>query len=859
MPEHATIPPPRRSDLIIRPLGDDGRFVVKDPQAGTFFMLGVQECFLLACLDGQRDSREICEAFEKEFGEPLTEQDLEGFLQLARERRLLDANGSPGGEGSQPHLQSPPSDEHTEAAVDATSAAESPTSSADKSLRAADSTDGRTAQAGLAVKALRILFWRKKLVDPDRLFTWLEPKLRPLWTRGFLWISAASIVTAIVLMWLDREIFYSGFTRAQQWQTIVVCIALLLAVTVCHEFAHGLTCKHFGGSVHDMGFLLLFFLPAFYCNVSDAWLFREKWKRLLVTFAGSYFELFLWSLAVFVWRISATDTMINYVMWVLITLSGARVLFNFIPLIRLDGYYLLSDLLEIPNLRSRGIQYATGHLRSWLWGAPKPAKDPRGRALTIYGSISFVWSLLFLTAMTVGIGKLAYKFLGWPGVGLAVVAGGLPLFGLVRLTTAGEVKQMLAKRRGRASFWLLVLLAAGVGLFIVPMPDRVGGTFYVRPLQHAELRAPVAGFIRDVPHGEGDRLKKGDLVVRLEIPDLDTRIAQKQAELREAEAKLKLLEAGPRAEEVEEARNRVERARRWRDLAQEQLEADREIQKRTLAELDAQIEQRRAEMEFEKTMLESIRVLAAGGNVTDAELAEQRKRYEVSRAMLAQAEARRRVQELQGVRESEEELTMREHRLAEAEEALRLLTAGARPEEIDAQRSRIVRLEEDLKHLRSISEKLAIRSPIDGVVMTPRLREKIGNYVTEGALICIVEEPTALEVEIGVPEREAARLEKGQDVELKVLALPFHTFETTVEHISPTAFTTAAQAATTPSEHVPNRETLVTVRCPLHSAEDIARLRPGLTGYARIYCGWRPIGLLMAERSLRYVRTEFWW
>src|SRR5438046_9204355 len=88
---------------------------------------------------------------------------------------------------------------------------------------------------------------------------------------------------------------------------------ILLSVIVAHEFGHGVTCTHIGGEVHEMGFAMIFLMPAFYCNVSDAWLFPERSKRLWVGFAGPYFELFLWSLAVLTWRMTEPDTWINFV------------------------------------------------------------------------------------------------------------------------------------------------------------------------------------------------------------------------------------------------------------------------------------------------------------------------------------------------------------------------------------------------------------------------------------------------------------------------------------------------------------------------------------------------------------------
>src|SRR5262249_17827770 len=141
-----------------------------------------------------------------------------------------------------------------------------------------------------------LLFWRKSLFDPDRLFTRLEPYLRFLGTRTFLFVSVGGILAAAVLVWANHRELGSGFTHVQRWQTWALAWVTLLAATALHECAHGLTCKHYGGEVHEVGFLLLFFMPCFYCNVSDAWLFPQQSKRLWVTFAGGYCDLCVWAL-----------------------------------------------------------------------------------------------------------------------------------------------------------------------------------------------------------------------------------------------------------------------------------------------------------------------------------------------------------------------------------------------------------------------------------------------------------------------------------------------------------------------------------------------------------------------------------
>src|SRR5262249_25651903 len=159
-----------------------------------------------------------------------------------------------------------------------------------------------------------------------------------------------------------------------------------------HEFAHALTCKHFGGEVHEMGFMMMYLQPAFYCNVSDAWLFPEKSKRLWVDFAGPYFELFLWALATLTWRLTDGDTGIHHAALVLVAITGLRTFLNFNPLIKLDGYYLLSDYLGMPNLRKRSFAYVGGLLRRI--GGRKPSavevSARERRIFLLYGTTAWL-------------------------------------------------------------------------------------------------------------------------------------------------------------------------------------------------------------------------------------------------------------------------------------------------------------------------------------------------------------------------------------------------------------------------------------------------------------------------------------
>ena len=187
---------------------------------------------------------------------------------------------------------------------------------------------------------------------------------------------------------------------------------------------------HFGpnfthGEFHELGFMLLYFQPALYCNVSEAWLFPEKYKRVWVSFAGAYFELFLWAIATLVWRLTETDTSLNFFSLVVMATSGIKTLFNLNPLLKLDGYYLLSDYLEMPNLRKRSFRYVGAMIKRLLGSGRDRVQEatPRERRIyVLYGLAATAFSIWFLGFVILNLGGALmgqYQAIGLAAFGAA--------------------------------------------------------------------------------------------------------------------------------------------------------------------------------------------------------------------------------------------------------------------------------------------------------------------------------------------------------------------------------------------------------------------------------------------------------
>src|SRR5947207_9056498 len=352
-----------RSDLLISRQGtaDKPIFVIKDPASGRFFRFGETEHFIAQQLDGATSPETVRERVAERFGISLPPEVLDQFV--VRLRTLGLVTDRPPEADFQPH---------------------------------APRRIGGD-----------VFYIRFKAFDPDRFFSRLVNRIQFLFTPAFVVTSAALIVFALGLTALNWAEMSQELVGLINFESLLLLWVTVLLVVTLHEFAHGLTCKHFGGHVHEVGFLLIYFQPAFYCNVSDAWLFPEKSKRLWVTFAGAYFEMFLWALSTVIWRLTDFDTTLNHLALVVTATSAVKSLFNLNPLIKLDGYYVLSDYLEIPNLRRRAFQYLGAFAKSPVGVAPAwlrqvPARERR--IYLVYGLLAGSYSYWILALVAVNVG-----------------------------------------------------------------------------------------------------------------------------------------------------------------------------------------------------------------------------------------------------------------------------------------------------------------------------------------------------------------------------------------------------------------------------------------------------------------------
>ncbi|HYY60468.1 MAG TPA: PqqD family peptide modification chaperone [Burkholderiales bacterium] len=768
-------------------------FVLKDPASGRIFRLPETAYFIARQLDGETAPDDIRRRFEEKFGAAVSPEELEAYL--ARLRRLGLLEGA--------------------------------------------------AQARPPAGRVRgnLLYLRFKACDPDRFLGRLLPLFRWCFTRGFVAASAALALFAVAVAVANWPEIRQEFARFAQLHALVYAWLVLILTVCAHESAHGLACKRFGGRVREMGFMLIYFQPALYCNVSDAWMFPEKAKRLWVTAAGAWLDMVLWALAVLAWRVTEPDAALHFAALVVLATTGLRMLFNVNPLIKLDGYYLLADALDIANLRSRAFRYLRGS------GGASSARERR---------IFLTYGILAGAYTTVLLGSLAWWAAGYL-VGQYHGFGFLLFLVLVSVFFRNALKRSLLalpERVRTAPAWFrsmsrpakaLLICGAALGvLFLVPATLSVSGGFAVRPVDNADLRAEVEGIIEAVFADEGGTVEANALVARLADHQRGAELAQTEAALREKQAKLKMLRIGPRPEDVALARQRVANTRaREVEAAGRHAEAER-LRTARIAGARAAVEKAREQLALADQAETRLRPLVKQGFFSAAKYDEAEAEMAVRRNALEEAQASLRYAQTGELREWRENLALARSARTEAERELERLLAGSRPEEIEATEAEIASLEAKRGLLADQIRRLEIRTPHAGVITTPRLKEKIGQFVNRGELIAEVHELKRLVVDIEVPERDIGPVRVGQGVILKARAYPADSFNGEVVGIAPAMHNSS----------LPGGSKMVRVATLIENAD--LRLKSGMTGYAKIDCGTRSLAGVLAHGTVGALRVEVW-
>jgi putative peptide zinc metalloprotease protein len=505
------LPIRKRPDLAARLHRYQGRayWVVKDPLGLNYFRFQEEEFAILNMLDGEASLDEVKERFEAEFPpQKITVEELQQFIGMLHRSGLV-ITGAP-----------------------------------DQGKQLKKRRDERKRQEWIQMLS-NILALRFKGIDPNRLLDWMEPKFRFCFTRMGIFVWFAVCLSALLLVTVQFDVFQSKLPEFEQFfgPSNWFWLGLTLALTkVCHEFGHGLSCKHFGGECHEIGVMLLVLTPCLYCNVSDSWMLPNKWRRAMIGAAGMYVELFIASVCTFIWWYSEPGLLNNLALNVMFICSVSTVVFNANPLLRYDGYYILADIVEIPNLRQKSTKVLTTLLNKYCLGLDEPEDPFLPKRNKIFFAIYTVAAVIYRWFVLFSI--LFFLYHVFKPYGLQIIGqiiGVTSIVGLVgvpawKIGKFFYIPGRIDRVKKKNLYISLAVLAAIIAAIIyVPLPHHILAVAEIRPFESDAVVVTEAGRMVERRVEPGMRVQQGDVLAILINEDLDREVRRLEGQLAQYE------------------------------------------------------------------------------------------------------------------------------------------------------------------------------------------------------------------------------------------------------------------------------------------------------------------------------------
>ena len=390
-------------------------------------------------------------------------------------------------------------------------------------------------QRELKSKLLAIMFVRIPLFDPDRILVQVLPYTRLLfsWWGALVW---ALVVGAAVKVCIDNaDQLFAQAEGVLAPGNLVLLYAGMVIIKSLHEIGHALTCRHYGGEVHILGVMLLVFTPLPYMDATSSWSFRSRRERALVGAAGMVTELFIAALAVFVWAATGPGVLHSLAYNMMFVASVSTIIFNANPLLKFDGYYILSDLADLPNLYTRARRQWAYLFERYLYGVKQAVRvadsDREAQWLTVYGVASGAYRVLVFAGIILFVAD-KYLLLGVLMVAILIVTWVMvPPYRLVKyLATSPRIE----RTRGRAiSATAGIVVAVLLLTAIVPFPNRFRVPGVVEAEHHSLVTAESGGRLEAVLATRGQFVEAGTPLVRLSDWELDNDLRALEAQWRQ--------------------------------------------------------------------------------------------------------------------------------------------------------------------------------------------------------------------------------------------------------------------------------------------------------------------------------------
>ncbi len=475
-----------RDDVTFCPQlhGNDVFYHIELPSKSQYFRIGYVEYVFLSLLDGQTTFSEALALTARTQGATAfsQEQALSLYQWMLESKLAVFADGGP---------------------------------------QAPDGTSEQKKAAGFLQKMnpfwIRIPFGR-----PDAVLQTLRPIV------GWVFSPTATVFSVCLMMaalaqlmmhWDQFQLASGSVFSPSNWLWLLVAWILL---KVTHEAAHGIVCQRYGGSVRETGVILAFFAPLAYVDVSSCWRFSSRWQRIHVAAAGMYVELLLASIAVLSFGVVDSDVGTHLLYNVIVMASVSTLLFNANPLMRFDGYYILSDLLGLPNLYTRASEALRQLLQSILVGQKTTTPTISGQQVAVlrcYGLAAVCWRLLICATMLIAASVMFHG----AGVALAI-AGIVAWFGLPvgnMLQQVHRIAQAAPLRLIRGSLIALLFCATLAGcLFGLPVPFSTTAPGVVSLPEGCRVHTQVNGFIETLHVVDGQPVHAGELLMTLRNADI---------------------------------------------------------------------------------------------------------------------------------------------------------------------------------------------------------------------------------------------------------------------------------------------------------------------------------------------------
>jgi len=572
-------------------------------------------------------------------------------------------------------------------------------------------------------------------VNPDKFLTWLHGKTSFIYTPWFtlLTLGAFGCMAAItVAHWseIGRDSLQFFNFADKSWGDVAVFYVVAIISMCWHELGHGHACKHFGGKVPAMGFLLIYLTPAFYTDTTEGHVLGTRTQRFVISLAGAWAELYICAVATVVWWLTPPDTAAHSVAYMMVLITGiASILINFNPLMKLDGYYMLSEIIGIADLKENSTAYVSAWVKRHIWRLPVEVPYvPKRRRLgfAVYALLSGLYSYTVLYVLARFVGNVFRNFNpDWsfiPELGTAAL-----IFRSRIRTLVNFVRFVYLDKKDRVRSWLhkrqaAVLAAIILLLLILPLSHQaIEGSFVLEPAVLAEVRNPVAGTVTSVYAKEGMWVSDGTPLAQLRNLPLESKLARIRSDyalatMRATDASLRYVDFGSALQ-------------RRNQLAQESHDLSSEI------------------------------------------------------------------------------------------------------------------------------ANLTVRSPISGEVLTPHLGDRIGAYLPEGVVIAEIGDPTRLRARIYVSEHDLYKLHLGEPARLHVDGF-FKKWDAQPQSISPLS-SEIDSSLSAPVKykglHPPNFYVV-----DLFVDNPDGKLRPGMTGTARIHGQRRSLLRLGLDALIRFSSRKLW-